>query len=125
MTYDGDWRDTFRPDIPSVARIYDYLLGGSGSFSIDRAVAHEIGALIGHRAVRDTALENRAYHGRVVDYLVRECGIDQFLEVGPGLPSPHSTHEVTRRRKARFHCTASRTFGSCAIIDSPMARSAG
>ena len=28
MTYDGDWRETFRPDIPSVARIYDYLLGG-------------------------------------------------------------------------------------------------
>jgi hypothetical protein len=26
VTYDGDWRETFRPDIPSVARIYDYLL---------------------------------------------------------------------------------------------------
>ena len=24
MTYDGDWRETFRPDIPSVARIYDF-----------------------------------------------------------------------------------------------------
>ena len=28
MTYDGDWRETFRPDIPSAARTYDYLLGG-------------------------------------------------------------------------------------------------
>jgi hypothetical protein len=83
--------------MPASARIYDYLLGGSGSFSIDRAAVHEIGAVLGHRAVRDIALENRAYHGRVVDYLLRECGIDQFLEVGPGLPSPHSTHEVTRR----------------------------
>jgi hypothetical protein len=24
VTYDGDWRETFRPDIPSVARIYDW-----------------------------------------------------------------------------------------------------
>jgi hypothetical protein len=28
VTDDGDWRTTFRPDIPSAARIYDYLLGG-------------------------------------------------------------------------------------------------
>jgi len=24
VTYDGDWRETFRPDIPSVTRIYDW-----------------------------------------------------------------------------------------------------
>ena len=29
MTQDGDWRTTFRPDIPSAARIYDYLLGAT------------------------------------------------------------------------------------------------
>jgi hypothetical protein len=32
VTYDGDWRETFRPDIPSVARIYDYLLGGKDNY---------------------------------------------------------------------------------------------
>ena len=37
MTYDGDWRETFRPDIPSVARIYDYLLGGKDNYPADRA----------------------------------------------------------------------------------------
>jgi hypothetical protein len=31
VTYDGDWRETFRPDIPSVARIYDYLLASSAT----------------------------------------------------------------------------------------------
>ena len=38
VTYDGDWRESFRPDIPSVARIYDYLLGGKDNYPVDRAV---------------------------------------------------------------------------------------
>ena len=38
MTYDGDWRETFRPDIPSAARVYDYLLGGKDNYPADRAV---------------------------------------------------------------------------------------
>ena len=39
MTQDGDWRTTFRPDIPSVARVYDHLLGGKDNYPADRAVA--------------------------------------------------------------------------------------
>jgi hypothetical protein len=39
VAYDGDWRETFRPDIPSVARVYDYLLGGKDNYPVDREVA--------------------------------------------------------------------------------------
>jgi hypothetical protein len=85
------------PDMPAPARIQDYLLGGTGSYSIDRAAVQEISAVLGDKAVRDIARENRAFHGRAVDYFIRECGIDQILEVGPGLPSPYSTHEVAGR----------------------------
>jgi hypothetical protein len=42
VTYDGDWRETFRPDIPSVARIYDYLLGGKDNYPADRAVGESM-----------------------------------------------------------------------------------
>ena len=42
MTDDGDWRTTFRPDIPSAARIYDYLLGGKDNYPADRAVAESM-----------------------------------------------------------------------------------
>jgi S-adenosyl methyltransferase len=42
VTYDGDWRETFRPDIPSVARIYDYLLGGKDNYPVDRAVGESM-----------------------------------------------------------------------------------
>ena len=31
---DGDWRTTFRPDIPSAARVYDYLLGSERIFDL-------------------------------------------------------------------------------------------
>jgi hypothetical protein len=42
VTDDGDWRTTFRPDIPSAARIYDYLLGGKDNYPADRAVAESM-----------------------------------------------------------------------------------
>ena len=38
----GDWRTTFRPDIPSAARVYDYLLGGKDNYPADRAVAESM-----------------------------------------------------------------------------------
>jgi S-adenosyl methyltransferase len=40
----GDWRRTFRPDIPSPARIYDYLLGGKDNYPADRWAGDEIAA---------------------------------------------------------------------------------
>jgi S-adenosyl methyltransferase len=49
VTYDGDWRETFRPDIPSAARVYDYLLGGKDNYPADRAVGE---AMIAQRSDR-------------------------------------------------------------------------
>jgi hypothetical protein len=41
-----DWRTTFRPDIPSSARIYDYFLGGKDNYPADRVAdygnVHEV-----------------------------------------------------------------------------------
>jgi S-adenosyl methyltransferase len=92
VTYDGDWRDTFRPDIPSVARIYDYLLGGKDNYPADRAVGESMIAQLPNvkRAVR----WNRAFLRRVVRYLVGQAGIEQIIDVGAGLPSAGNTHEV-------------------------------
>ena len=70
MTYDGDWRETFRPDIPSVARIYDYLLGGKDNYPADRAVGESMIAQLPN--VRRAVQWNRAFLRRVVRYLVRE-----------------------------------------------------
>jgi hypothetical protein len=92
VTYDGDWRDTFRPDIPSVARIYDYLLGGKDNYPADRAVGESMIAQLPN--VRRAVLWNRAFLRRVVRYLVGEAGIRQIIDVGAGLPTVGNTHEV-------------------------------
>jgi hypothetical protein len=92
VTYDGDWRDSFRPDIPTPARIYDYLLGGKDNYPADRAVAEEMIARLPN--VRQAVQLNRAFLRRVVRYLIGEAGIRQIIDIGAGLPSAGNTHEV-------------------------------
>jgi hypothetical protein len=88
------WRTQFRPDIPSTARIYDYLLGGKDNYPADRAAAAEIARALPN--VRTSFQWNRAFLGRAVRYLVHEQGIRQFLDIGTGLPTVGNVHEVAR-----------------------------
>jgi len=89
---DGDWRTTFRPDIPSAARIYDYLLGGKDNYPADRVVAESMIAQLPN--VRLAVQWNRAFLRRVVRYLVGEAGIRQIIDIGAGLPTVGNTHEI-------------------------------
>jgi hypothetical protein len=92
VTDDGVWRTTFRPDIPSAARIYDYLLGGKDNYPADRAVAESMIAQLPN--VRLAVRWNRAFLRRVVRYLILEAGIRQIIDIGAGLPAAGNTHEV-------------------------------
>jgi hypothetical protein len=92
VTYDGDWRETFRPDIPTPARIYDYLLGGKDNYPADRAVAEQM--IVQLPNVRQAVKLNRAFLRRVVRHLIGEAGIRQIIDIGAGLPSAGNTHEV-------------------------------
>ena len=87
-----EWKTTFRPDIPSSARIYDCLLGGKDNYPADRKAAEIIGRLLpdARLAVR----QNREFLGRIVRYLVGEAGIRQIIDIGAGLPAAGNTHEV-------------------------------
>jgi S-adenosyl methyltransferase len=89
---DSDWRVTFRPDIPSSARIYDYFLGGKDNFPADREAAEEIAGYL--PAIREAARWNRAFVGRAVRFLVNEAKITQLLDIGSGLPTKGNVHEV-------------------------------
>ena len=91
---DGDWRAVLRPDIPSSARIYDYLLGGKDNFPADREAAEGLIAIL--PGVRMAARVNRAFVGRAVRYLVNEAGITQFIDIGSGLPTASNVHQVAR-----------------------------
>lgn len=79
---------------PSVARVYDFMLGGKDNFAIDRQVS-ELALEItpdGQAAAR----ANRAFLRRVVHYLAAEAGIRQFLDLGSGLPTQGNVHEIAQ-----------------------------
>jgi S-adenosyl methyltransferase len=76
---------------PSVARMYDYFLGGSHNFAADRALAEEA-----RRAFPDAPYvvrANRAFLHRAVTFLC-SCGIDQFLDLGSGIPTGGNVHDI-------------------------------
>lgn len=83
------------PHRPSIARVYDAVLGGKDNYEVDRAVRDELFAM-DPEAVH-LARDNRAWLARVVRYLAGTVGIDQFLDCGSGLPTAENTHEVAQR----------------------------
>jgi SAM-dependent methyltransferase len=78
---------------PSAARVYDYYLGGLHNFAADRQMAA--------RAVADwpelprIMQANRAFLRRAVRFLAAQ-GIDQFLDIGSGIPTVGNVHEVAQ-----------------------------
>ncbi|TMR95957.1 SAM-dependent methyltransferase [Nonomuraea basaltis] len=82
------------PEQPSVARLHDALLGGMENFASDRSVARRLKDTVPE--VVDLVWCNRAFVGRVADFLVREAGIRQIIDLGSGLPTVENTHEVAQ-----------------------------
>lgn len=80
---------------PSSARVYDRLLGGKDNFAVDRAVADQMAEIL--PAVIEGARVVRACLTRVVRYLAAEAGIDQFIDLGSGLPTQENVHEIAQR----------------------------
>jgi hypothetical protein len=78
---------------PSAARIYDYLLGGKDNFAVDREAAERV--LVVAPDQRRLARGNRAFLLRAVR-LLAASGIRQFIDLGTGLPTSPSVHEVAR-----------------------------
>jgi hypothetical protein len=78
---------------PSVARVYDAILGGKDNFAVDRAVAEEAMRATGDGG-RGARL-NRAALGRAVRFMAAE-GISQFLDLGSGLPTAQNTHQIAQ-----------------------------
>src|ERR1700759_2440595 len=74
--------------VPSVARVYDAILGGKDNFAVDRAVADEA-----MRTMADGG--NRAALGRAVRYMA-DRGVSQFLDLGSGLPAAQNTHQIAQ-----------------------------
>jgi hypothetical protein len=80
--------------IPNVARMYDYYLGGKDNYEADRTAAEQV--IAAFPDVRVAVRENRAFLARAVRFLAREAGIRQFIDIGTGLPTQDSVHEIVR-----------------------------
>ncbi|WP_425585593.1 SAM-dependent methyltransferase [Streptomyces lunalinharesii] len=79
---------------PSVARMYDYLLGGTDNYRVDREACEELLEMA--PSTRELALVNRAFLVRAVRYLAQERGVRRFLDHGSGLPTSPNVHEVAQ-----------------------------
>jgi SAM-dependent methyltransferase len=81
-------------DRPHPARVYNYLLGGDVYFDADRIAAEQ--GMKSNPTSRVPPRENRAFLRRAVHYLAAERGIDQFLDIGTGIPSAPNVHHVAQ-----------------------------
>jgi SAM-dependent methyltransferase len=82
---------------PSASRVYDYLLGGSHNFEVDRDVARQMLRLAPEAS--QAAAANRHFMARAVRYLVDQ-GVRQFLDIGSGIPTVGNVHEIAHRYAA-------------------------
>ncbi|GGN49468.1 hypothetical protein FHR83_008795 [Actinoplanes campanulatus] len=94
MPNDQDLPATLDTTVPQTARIWNYLLGGTDNFAVDRAVGDQI--LASRPELAESARLSRSYLIRAVRYLAGEAGIRQFLDIGTGLPTANNTHQVAQ-----------------------------
>jgi hypothetical protein len=82
------------PNVPNVARVWNFLLGGRDNFEADRRAAKLLVSVA--PVVADVVPAARAFMRRAVRYLAAEAGIRQFLDIGTGIPAAGNAHEVAQ-----------------------------
>ncbi|QPP10378.1 hypothetical protein G4Z16_03410 [Streptomyces bathyalis] len=79
--------------VPSVSRMYDYYLGGSHNFEVDREAGKR--AIEAWPGLPKIIQANRAFMRRAIRYAIGE-GVTQFLDIGSGIPTFGNVHEVAQ-----------------------------
>lgn len=86
---------------PSIARVYDYVLGGKDNFAVDRHAAQSLMNAVPEAPL--IARDNRDFLRRAVRYLVAEAGIGQIIDIGSGLPTVSNVHEIAQEADPGVH----------------------
>jgi hypothetical protein len=81
--------------VPVSARIWNYWMGGTDYFPVDKVAGDEYAAVF--PGIFELARASRGFIIRAVRYLAAEAGVRQFLDIGTGLPSHDNTHEIVQR----------------------------
>lgn len=87
------------PRTPSASGVYDCLLGGGRNFAADRTAAKDIVTVLPESGAAARALRIFARRATV---WCREHGIEQFLDLGAGLPTGWGLHTLLTSQ--RFVC---------------------
>ncbi len=93
-TDDPTAQPTIAPRVAHRARVHDYWLGGRDNFAADREAGDAAAAAF--PGLADSVRATRAFLSRAVRFLAAEAGVTQFLDIGAGLPTAGSTHEVAQ-----------------------------
>lgn len=80
---------------PHEARIYDYLLGGAANWAVDRQFAKE--QIRQYPELPWMCSQNRQCVVRFTQHLI-DAGVRQFIDIGSGLPTQSSVHQVADQR---------------------------
>jgi O-methyltransferase involved in polyketide biosynthesis len=80
---------------PSAARMYDWFLGGTQNWAVDREFGRKVIEL--WPQVRPVAQQNRAFMNRVVRAAL-DAGIRQFVDLGSGVPTVGNVHDIIREQ---------------------------
>ncbi|WP_424187447.1 SAM-dependent methyltransferase [Actinokineospora sp. G85] len=92
----GGWRRAVLDlDTPTQARVADALVGGRDNYAVDRELVDRLLRLAPDASA--VAREHRAFIARALRLLVRQFGVDQFIDLGAGMPIPEETHRIVQR----------------------------
>lgn len=81
------------------ARVWNYWLDGKDHYEVDRQVGEHVISMF--PSIAEVAQADRAFLRRAVRHLAGEAGIDQFLDIGTGLPTADNTHQVAQQINPR------------------------
>jgi cytochrome P450/O-methyltransferase involved in polyketide biosynthesis len=79
---------------PHVGRVYDYFLGGSANWSVDREFAEQ--QLARYPDITWVAVQNRRCLARMVEYCIQQ-GVRQFVDLGSGIPTQGNVHQIAEQ----------------------------
>lgn len=122
------------PDIdvtrPTIARVYDFWLGGKNNYAVDRETGGRMTEL--NPALPELIRHNREF---ICAAAARAAatGISQFLDLGSGLPTQPAVHEAARKVNpnarvcyvdndpmAVIHATAMLTGDGLAVVEADL-----
>lgn len=90
--------DPSEQERPVVARVHDFLVGGRHHRGVDREFAAELLAVV--PGIDEVIREQLRFRPAVVAHLAT-LGVDQYLDLGSGLPTVLPTHEVAAHAGVR------------------------